>query len=263
MKSSVAGILIVFFKLCVLLPVHAQELKQPQWSVSVSGGLAIPVGAYKSTNPESSVVTGELGFPMFNGFNKKGNAAALQGYIWNAEVKYTLPSDWAFSFAVTSTFNQVETDVIDAYLNDQFGRQGLVTYQVNQRDYEVMFYSLGAKKSKQWEHFFAGGGVDVGLGIMNFPLYDVTIIVTSSGNNHPFYHVGYTPNSKSFALGLEAEAGYKFSSHFSTSLNIIYRTADFLYDIGLQPVGGSAAYLFVDKVNYRQLLPSMKLCYQF
>jgi hypothetical protein len=243
--------------------VNAQDVNQPRWSVSVSGGLAIPLGAYKSTNPESSVVTGELGFPMFNGFNKKENAAALQGYTWNAEVKYTLPSNWAFSFAVTNTFNMVETDVIDAYLNDQFGRQGSVTYQVNQRDYQVMFYSLGVNKLRNWKNFFAGGGVDIGLGIMNYPLYDVTIIITSSGDNIPIYHVGYTQNSKSFALGLEAEAGYKFSSHFSTSLNIIYRTADFLYDIGLQPVGGSASYLFVDTINYRQLLPSLKVCYHF
>jgi hypothetical protein len=263
MKSQYIVAILGLFILCAPACLRAQESKLSGLSFSVSGGLAIPVGAYKSTNPESSVVTGEIGFPRFNGFNKKGNAAALQGYTWNAEVKYTLPSNWAFSFAVTSTFNPVETEEIDAYLNEQLGRQGLFTYQVNQRDYQVMFYSLGVSKFKHWKNFFAGGGVDLGLGIMNYPLYDVSIISTSSGFNYPFYHIGYTPNSKSFALGIKGETGYKLSSHFSASLLVNYRTADFLYDIGLQPVGGSAAYLFIDKVNYRQLLPSLKVCYQF
>jgi hypothetical protein len=263
MKGRYTFSILCLVILCTPACLQAQQSKLSGLSLSVSGGLAIPVGAYKSNNPENSVILTESGFPMFNGFNKRGNAAALQGYTWNAEVKYALPTNWAFSFSVTSTFNTVETDLINTYLNDQFGRQGLVTYQVNQRDYQVMFYSLGVNKLRYWKNIFAGGGVDIGLGIMNFPLYDVTIIETSSGNNYPIYHFGYTPKSKSFTLGLEAEAGYKFSSHFSTSFNIIYRTADFLYDIGLMPVGGPSGYLFVDTINYRQLLPSLKVCYHF
>lgn len=255
--------IMVLFTSTIPAWLFAQESKMSGWGVSFSGGLAIPLGAYKATNPENSVKMSESGFPRFNGFNKSGNSAALNGHAWNAEVSYTLKSNWAFSLTATSTFNRVETGVVNAYLNDQLGMQNTSLFMVNQDDYRVMFYTLGARKINHWKHFYGSFGIDFGLAVMDYPLYDLSIFENDSGNNYPLYPIGFKPDSKSYTMGVNGEVGYRLSRHLSTALQIRYRFADFLYEVGLQPVGGSSSFLFVDTINYRQLLPSLKACYHF
>ncbi|MBX2947413.1 MAG: hypothetical protein KF725_16405 [Cyclobacteriaceae bacterium] len=257
------GCMLAIFTATIPVLSFAQESKMSGWDISFSGGLAIPFGAYRSSNPESSVITSEAGFPIFNGFNKRGNSAALNGHAWNAEVSYTLKSNWAFSLTATSTLNPVETGVVNAYLNDQLDMQNTSRIMVNQDDYQAMFYTLGVRKIKHWKHFYGSMGIDVGLAVMDYPFYDVSIIENSSGNNYPLYHIGFKPVSKSYTMGVNGEVGYRLSRHLSTALQIRYRFADFLYEIGLHPVGGSSSFLFVDTINYRQLLPCLKVCYHF
>lgn len=239
----------------------AQESNQSSWGFLVSGGFGVPLGAYRATDATNSVISGS-GYASFNGFQKRGNAAAQVGTAWSGELIRRFASNWAMSLIVASTSNHVTTRTIDAYLNSKLNIGGTnANYTIHQRGYHVLFYEVGLMKYRDANNYFLGCGGAVGLGVMNYPLYELNVYIDETGFSYPVYHIGFTPNSSSFTMELRAEAGYKITRHLIASVGVKFRCANFLYEAGLRPVGGSSAYLFIDKINYRQLIPSLNLSY--
>jgi hypothetical protein len=239
------------------------QTRSGEWSFSVSAGVSTPVGAFRSSDPSQSLAVDSQGQQVWAGFKKEGNAAALPGFTWGLQVERALHMRWKVGLAFTQTENEVTTDRIEQYLAESRGPLSFRSaYEIAQEPYRVSNYQLLLTRRWETNRFFGSAGLLAGLGVLQYPNYELLIVNTNTGFEAPLVHRGFKPTSKSFASGLLIDVGVRLSSHWQVSICNRYQRSDFLYEKGGRFVGSSTSFLWVDTVNYRVLTTTLNVCFR-
>lgn len=107
--------------LFVVLGSNAQDRKS-KWDVSVSYGLALPVGDFKQSAPAKNIEVVPSGTPgRFNyymlGIAKDGNSYATNGQFGALDVNYHIGRHWLMALALHHSRNSVNAQPFYDYAN--------------------------------------------------------------------------------------------------------------------------------------------------
>ena len=142
MKTS----LIITLIFSVALGSMAQDRK-PKWDISVSYGLALPIGDFKQTAPAKSMKgflsstsgPGQFYYDVF-GIAKDGNSYATSGQFGALSVNYHIGRQWLMALAIHHSRNSVNTQPFYDYINTVvFPKVSMVS----NNDYNVTAWSTG------------------------------------------------------------------------------------------------------------------------
>jgi hypothetical protein len=248
---------------------HAQE--NPRWHISLSGGWALPVGAYQKIAPEKAVANTD-GSDEINGFDKKGNSAAKAGYAFNIGLRYRVQNNWHLTATAGYSLNTVNTEVINNYLNDYANENWFTDptstvdyrFDFNQQDYQVLYYLAGVAYGVNHGRWQLSLNPQIGLGSLLYPDYNI-VYLWITNNNSALRHEGETPSIQALMWGGSLQTSYQLSTRLSAGIMANYLSADFPYEMGLRlvPGGSSGALDKSDEVTYRQVQLGFQLGYRF
>lgn len=264
MKANRMKLFIVCLLLLLANSLKAQEQESPRWQVFLSGGWALPVGAYQKIAPEKGAV------PVggHQGFDKKGNSYAEPGYAAGIAVQYWLRSHWQVTANLGYSINTINSKVMSTYLEEFFNRDfdpgspdGLYkSYRVDHHNYQVMYFLAGAAYGINlgcWQILI---NPQLGLANMDYPDYSIVFLWA---NDIAFQHRGETPSIQTLMWGSSLQASYQLSKRLGAGINLTYLSANFPYDISLIARGGALPLEKSDVVTYRQVQLGFQLGYRF
>ena len=244
MKTS----LIITLIFSVALGSMAQDRK-PKWDISVSYGLALPIGDFKQTAPAKSMKgflsstsgPGQFYYDVF-GIAKDGNSYATSGQFGALSVNYHIGRQWLMALAIHHSRNSVNTQPFYDYINTVvFPKVSMVS----NNDYNVTAWSTGFGYEFYHKQF-------------RLTLIPVIGQAEISSPDYSFEWFTYPWNfdviklGTSLLLGLHGNIGYKFGSRFYTALKADFDSANFEYKIIRRSPG--TTYLFLDdRITYRLL----------
>lgn len=222
----------------------AQDLK-PKWDISVSYGLALPIGDFKQTAPAKNLVAIPSGTPgQFNyylyGIAKDGNSYATNGQFGTLEIKYHIGKHWLMAASLHHTRNSVNAQPFYDYMNAiQIVKMALIS----NNDYNVTALSVGFGYNIYHKKFRLTLTPVIGQASISSPDY------VFEWYTYPFIF-DVTKLSNSLLLGLHGNIGYKFGSRFYSSIKIDFDSANFDYTVKRRSPG--TTFLFIDdRITYR------------
>ena len=229
-------------------------------SISVSGGLSLPVFSYAGSNAAESASYGpEDIYPFLIGFSKEKNGFAKTGSYYNLEVKYKTAKRWLFLLRGGQFTNTVETDNLSEFLTDDIF--GFPT-NVEHLDYNIFYITPGVG------YAFTKNAIEFDIIVLsgyarcNYPYYLSTVEYISI--QRYWSHRGEKPDLRSFALGASFSVLYHLSPKFIFGIESNYLQASFKYSMKneLWP-GSGGSYEFDDKLKVRVLNTGVKIGYKF
>ncbi len=267
MKADIKAISMLFSLTLIVNSLYAQVQDNRRWHIAFTGGLALPVGAFRQTATEDGIAyKGDNS--VLNGFDKQGNSYAQNGYAVGMALRYSLHSHWQVTANTGYSFNSVDTRVMREFLDD-FANENWTTnppaggyrFHVDHQDYQVIYFLPGAAYQfvhQRWQFLI---NPQLGLASIRYP--DYGIVFLWSNDNIAFQHNGNTPSSQALMAGGFVEAGYEFYSRFNIGLRVGYLFSDFYYDISLKSPGEAFPLDKSDVVTYRQIQAGLLIGYSF
>ncbi len=237
----------------------AQSKISDRLSISLSGGLSVPIGSYSGSNALESASYGpEDIYSFLIGFSKEKNGFAKIGSYYLAEVKYRTAKQWLFLLRVGQFTNEVEADNISAFLTDD-----IFYFQTNVAhvDYTIFHITPGVGYAFSKNLFEFDVILFSGYARCNYPNYATTI---ENNRLRHWNHRGEMPDLESLAIGASFSALYHLSPKFTLGIECSYLHSGFEYSMQneLYP-GGTEGYEFDDKLKVRVLNTGIKIAYKF
>jgi hypothetical protein len=206
-----------------------------RFSISVSGGRAIPVGSFGNKNIVNSAIYTLEGVqnPWVIGIDKSKSGFAEPGYFVNLEMKYMLSQSFGIRLQTGSTLNSVWTDGITQFLSTNYGDQ-----KFEHVDYRILHAAPGIGYEKKIGNFSLGLGVYSGLALTNYPYYESILLYTTTVPPLKWAHDGDRSNLKALLLGASINLNYQKSSKFNWGIVLSYQSANFDYSMTTRVIPG-------------------------
>jgi hypothetical protein len=196
-------ILIIF--VMSTLSLFAQEDVTNRFSISFSGGAAIPIGSYASDNAAQSATYGpEDAKQWLIGFSKKTCGFARKGGYYNIAFTYHLTKHFSVLLQGGQLRNTIQTNTLDDYLSEYFQFPTTVLHD----DVNVFYITPGIGYSLTKGPFEIGFNVYAGYAQSNYPYYIATIEYLSSP--HYWGDRGEQTNLNTLSYGAGITLHYAF-----------------------------------------------------
>lgn len=243
-KSILKISLLITLIISVVSYSSAQNRKL-KWDISVSYGVALPVGGFEKIAPAKNLVAipsgiaGQFNYYLY-GIAKDGNSYATNGQFGSFEIKYHIGKHWLLATSLHHTRNSVNAQPFYDYINAiQIAK---VTF-ISNNDYNVTAFSVGFGYNIYHKNFRLTLTPVIGQASISSPDY------VFEWYTYPFIF-DVTKLSNSLLLGLHGNIGYKFGSRFYTSLKVDFDSANFDYTVKRRSPG--TTFLFIDdRITYR------------
>jgi hypothetical protein len=268
--------------LCVSPSSFSQSVKSDssRLSISFSYGGAIPLGAFAQSSPEKIVQVYNIDpFPSYTrieNFDRKNSGAAMPGSYLGINFSYKISRKWIIQTEVGFSRNNVNTQDVTDYLNENQTSSGLISFNVNAVDYSVLSISEAIAYHLEWKNNGVNFGPLIGIGIMNYPYYEIRFQDANTLSTGVYKkHLGAQPNLTSFLYGGVAEIYHKWNlrpknkteplARLDIGLRISYAAADFTYNtaMGTKETNQRIVEYYEDEINYRVLNLGFRLGYHF
>lgn len=235
------------------LSLAAQEDVTNRFSMSFSGGAAIPIGSYACDDSDQSA-TYEETKQWVIGFSKKTCGFAKTGGYYKIDFAYQLTKHFSVFLQGGQLRNTIQTNTMDDYLSEYFQFPTTVAHD----DVNVFYITPGIGYSLTKGPFDIGFNVYAGYAQSNYPYYIATIQYLSS----PSYwgDRGEHPNLNTLAFGAGITLMYHLSSKFEIGIEASYFNAGFDYTITNEWYpGGNPGYDFYDTMLVQTLNTGLKV----
>ncbi len=195
------SLMICLSLILVVNSLHVRGQESNSWHTVLTGGWALPVGAFKRIAPEQGVVY-EGDNPVIYGFDKKGNSYAENGYALGLAMRYSINNNWHLTSRISYTVNTVNTKVMNDYLDDFYNKDfdpsnppawGYKYHRVDHRDYQVMYFLAGMAYGLNVGRWPFSVNPQLGLASINYPDYSIVYLWTAYPYS-AFRHEGETPS---------------------------------------------------------------------
>jgi hypothetical protein len=206
-----------------------------RFSISVSGGRAIPVGSFGNNDIISSVIytPEDVQNPWVIGIDKSKSGFAESGYFFNTEMKYMLNQSFGLRIRSGYTFNSVWTEGITQFLSTNFGDQ-----KFEHEGYKIFHAAPGLGYEKKLGNFNLGIGVYSGLAHTNYPYYESILLYTTTNPPQKWAHDGDRPNLKALLIGTSINIEYQISAKLKLGIEISYQSSNFDYSMTTRVIPG-------------------------
>ncbi len=230
--KRIIGLLI--FMIVLPYPLFSQTEPLIKWSLSLSGGLAVPLAAYGKNDPEGSAVYNtEVQNPWIIGFQKGRSGFAGMGHYYNAELKVSLPNSIHFFLRSGQFVNPVTTAELSLFLSGKHGIE-----KVEHVDYEIFYMTPGVGYSKTLKNWDLGISVFAGYAQINYPYYRSILLYTTTDPPLIWGHDGERPRLNALTYGGGFNINYNFTSHWAIGLESTYQKAAFDYSMTTRIIPG-------------------------
>ncbi|MCK6618580.1 MAG: hypothetical protein L6Q51_13140 [Cyclobacteriaceae bacterium] len=221
--------------LTLYLDLFGQEDIHNRFSISVSGGRAIPVGSFGNKDIFSSAIytPEDVQNPWVIGIDKSKSGFAEVGYFANLEMKYMLNKPIGLRLRTGYTFNSVWTDGITQFLSTNYGDQ-----KFEHDDYKIFHAAPGIGYEKQIGNFNLGVGLYSGVAITNYPYYESILTYTTTNPHQKWAHDGDRPNLKALLLGASINIDYQSFSKLNWGIELSYQRSNFDYSMTTRVIPG-------------------------
>jgi hypothetical protein len=272
---------IILVMLCVSTTSFSQSVKSDssRLSISFSYGGAIPLGAFAQSSPEKIVQVYNIDpFPSYTrieNFDRKNSGAAMPGSYLGINFSYKISRKWMIQTEVGFSRNNLNTQDVTNYLNENQTSSELISFNVNAVDYSVLSISEAVAYHLEWKNNGVNFGPLIGLGIMQYPYYEIGFQDMNNSSTRVYKHQGAQPNLTSFLYGGVAEIYHKWNlrlknkseplARLDIGLRISYAAADFTYNtaMGIKETNQTYVEYYEDEINYRVLNLGFRLGYHF
>lgn len=240
MKISFCVILIAFnVGYCI-----AQDRKS-NWDISVSYGLALPVGDFKQTAPAKNIdvvpssTPGVFNFYLY-GIAKDGNSYATNGQFSALNVNYYIARHWLMGVALHHSRNSVNTQSFYDYANTVLIAK---VAMVSNNDYNVTAWSAGVGYEFCHKQFRLTLTPVIGQASISSPDYIFEWFT------YPYFF-DVTKLNNSLLLGLHGNVVYRQGPRFYSAIKFDFDSANFDYTVKMHSPGTN--FLFLDdRITYR------------
>lgn len=232
-----------------------------RFSISVSGGRAIPIGSFGNKDIISSAIytPEDVQNPLVIGIDKSKSGFAESGYFFNIEMKYMLNQSFGLRLRTGYTFNSVWTEGITQFLSTNYGDQ-----KFEHEDYKIFHAAPGLGYEKKIGIFNLGVGVYSGIAFTNYPYYESILTYTTTNPPLKWAHDGDLPNLKALLLGASINIEYQKSSKLNWGIELSYQNSNFDYSMTTRVIpGGSPNPEINDTLKTSILNVGLKLQYNF
>lgn len=221
------------------------QVRKSKWDLSVSYGLALPVGDYKQTAPAKSLETVPSGTPgqfiyYLRGIAKDGNSYATNGQFGTFDINYHIGEHWLMAASLHHSRNSVNAQPFYDYMNTiQIVKIALIS----NNDYNVTALSVGFGYDIYYKQFRLTLTPVIGQASISSPDY------IFEWYTYPYFF-DVTKLSNSLLLGLHGKIGYEVNSRFYTSIKFDFDSANFDYTLKKHSPGTTPS-LIDDRITYR------------
>lgn len=254
-------IILSMLMLTLCLDLLGQDDNYNRFSISVSGGRAIPVGSFGNKDIiNSAIYTPEnVQNPWLIGIDKSKSGFAEPGYFVNLEMKYMLNQSFGLRLRTGYTFNSVWTDGITQFLSTNYGDQ-----KFEHEDYKIFHATPGLGYEKKIGNFNLGVGVYSGLALTNYPYYESILLYTTTNPPQKWAHDGDRPNLKALLLGASINIEYQKSSKLNWGIVLSYQSSNFDYSMTTRVIPGFSPNPEINDILKTSILNvGLKLQYNF
>lgn len=251
--NMIKYLFILFFSFSCL-EISAQNEEFNKWQISIGGGAALPVSSYKNNDVQNSISVRDSDVLVFEFFDKQDNGSAQPGYYITATVGRVFFHHLLVSLNFDYTQNEVSVEDINAYYD---ATMNAAYYHIfSQEKYKVSKQYVGIgyyKSNSKWKYSVSSL---IGLGNMDFPVYDLQVIRDESWGDRAhtislhFQNMIDEPKISTFTYGISAEMGITLFKSVFAEIHIKYMLANFEYNIVPRAVAIDARPR-QDVVNYR------------
>jgi len=132
--------------LTLCFDLSAQEDFQNKFSISLSSGIAIPIGSFGNMDIINSAIytPEEVQNPWVIGIDKSKSGFAEPGLFLNLGMKYLLNQSIGLLFQTGYSSNSVATEVITQFLTENYGNQ-----LFKHDNYEIVHFAPGIGYQKK------------------------------------------------------------------------------------------------------------------
>ncbi len=232
-----------------------------RFSISISGGWAIPVGSFGKKNIFTSAIytPEDVQNPWVIGIDKSKSGFAEPGHFVNLEMKYMPNKYIGLRLRTGYTFNSVRTEGITQFLTSRYGDQ-----KFKHDDYKLLHIAPGLGYEKQIGNFNLGVGLYSGVALTNYPYYESTLLYTATNPPRIWAHDGERPTLKSFLISGAINIDYKVTSKLTWSIECSLQNSNFNYSVRTRIIpGGNPNPEINDSLKTLNLNIGLKLKYNF
>ncbi|MEJ7645338.1 MAG: hypothetical protein WKF87_12150 [Chryseolinea sp.] len=227
------------------MPSSIAQDRKSKWDISVSYGVALPVGDFKQTAPAKNIevvpssTPGVLNYYLY-GIAKDGNSYATNGQFGALDVNYHIGHHWLMSLALHHSRNSVNTQSFYDYANTILIAK---VAMVSNKDNNVTAWSVGFGYEFYHRQLRLTLTPVIGQAGISSPDY------VFEWFTYPYYF-DVVKLSNSLLLGLHGKIGYEVNSKFYTSIKFDFDSANFNYTVKMHSPGTN--FLFIDdRITYR------------
>lgn len=210
----------------LVVPSSIAQDRKSKWDISVSYGLALPVGDFKQTAPAKNIqvvpssTPGVLNYYLY-GIAKDGNSYATNGRFGAFDINYHIGEHWLIAASLHYSRNSVNAQPFYDYMNAiQITNMALIS----NNDYNVTAWSTGFGYEFHYKKFRLILTPVIGQARISSPDY------IFEWYTYPWFF-DVTKLSNSILLGLHGKIGYKVNSRFYTSIKFDFDSANFDYSV--------------------------------
>jgi hypothetical protein len=252
-------IIIPVLILTLCFDLSGQEDIQNKFSISLSSGMAIPIGSFGNMDIINSAIytPEEVQNPWVIGIDKSKSGFAEPGLFLNLEMKYLLNQSIGLLFQTGYSSNSVATEVITQFLTGNYGNQIF-----KHDNYEIVHFAPGIGYQKKLGNFNLGAGVFSGLALTKYPYYESILLFSTTDPPLKWAHDGDRPNLKALFFGTSINLLYQKNSKFNWGLEVSYQSSNFDYSMKTRVIPGSSPNPeFNDTLKTKNLNIGLKLQY--
>jgi hypothetical protein len=232
-----------------------------RFSISVSGGRAIPLGSFGNKDIINSAIytLEDVQNPWLIGIDKSKSGFAELGYFVNLEMKFMLSQSFGLRLRTGYTFNSVWTEGITQFLTSRYANQ-----RFEHDDYKIFHIAPGLGYEKKLGNFNLGMGVYSGLALTNYPYYQSILLYTPANPPRIWAHDGEQQTLKSLLISGALNIDYKVTSKLTWSIECALQSSNFNYSIRTRIIpGGNPNPEMNDRLKTSNLNVGLKLQYNF
>ncbi|MBX2947414.1 MAG: hypothetical protein KF725_16410 [Cyclobacteriaceae bacterium] len=248
-------------------------------SISISSGWAIPLGSFAKSSPEKIVrVYNNDPYPPYirvENYARESSGAAIKGSFINIHFAYRLNQKWLMLAQAGFTRNAVNAQGASDFLNKFPSSSPFNSFSIRAVDYTVLTISSGLNYQLTWRRNGLNFGPMLGIGIMDYPDYEISFKESDFAPLTIRRHLGAQPNLVGLLYGgvaeiyhkwnLRQKGTYKLLARVDVGLRLSYSAADFTYysTLGNRDTNPRIFESYKDEVNYRLLNLGLSIGYKF
>jgi hypothetical protein len=251
------------FGIFISTSVLGQE-NSKKFSISISAGFAVPIGAFASNDAEESAIKkydlNNENVYHIQGFSKKENGFATTGQFFSIDLQYNLDKSWFVKAKTEKLSCPVDGESIATYYTQFFPTD----IWVENEDFNLSMLGAGFGYKYNFSKFNLTGALIGGYGKCNYPSYAINIAFSDPEHIAQITQEGETPDLSSFIFGLDLSLNYNPVSWLMLGLECDCLNGNFDYTMQNRFIpGGNTGVEYEDTLSVRLLNLGLKVGFLF